>query len=205
LSVGSADVSHPEGERDYRALLWRVLEDGRIEEAESESLVEVATHWGLPFKRVEAIHLGYLSELAKAAWADRNITSVERREIQNAAQLLGFGRLADEQLQTLLRSCEIGVRVDTAATGGEDWTGKTVCFTGECACSIHGQIISREMAEQLAAGKGLRVIPSVIKQLDLLVVADPNTQSGKAKKARQYGIRIIHEPVFWRSLGVAVD
>jgi hypothetical protein len=36
-------------------------------------------------------------------------------------------------------------------------------------------------------------------------VADPNTQSGKAKKARQYGIRIVHEPVFWRSLGVPID
>ena len=205
LSVGSADASHPEGERDYRALLWRALEDGRIEESESESLVGVATHWGLPFKRVEAIHLGYLSELAKAAWADRHITDTERREIQIAAQLLGFGRLTEEQLQNLLRSCEIGVRVDTAATGGEEWTGKSVCFTGECACFIHGQIISREMAEQFAAEKGLRVMPSVTKELDLLIVADSNTQSGKAKKARKYGIRIVHEPVFWRSLGIAVD
>ena len=205
LSVGSADVSHPEGERDYRALLWRALEDGRIEESESESLVEVATNWGLNFKRVEAIHLGYLSELAKAAWADRHITDAERRDIQMAAQLLGFGRLTDEQLQDLLRSCEISVSVDTAANGGEEWTGKSVCFTGECACFIHGQIISREMAEQFAADKGLRVMPSVTKELDLLVVADPNTQSGKAKKARKYGTRIVHEPVFWRSLGIAVD
>ncbi len=205
LSVGSADVSQPEGERDYRALLWRALEDGRIEESENEALVEVATNWGLNFKRVEAIHLGYLSELAKAAWADRHITDAERREILMAAQLLGFGRLTDKQLQNLLRSCEISVSVNTAATGGEEWTGKSVCFTGECACFIHGQIISREMAEQLAAEKGLRVMPSVTKKLDLLVVADPNTQSGKARKARQYGTRIVHEPVFWRSLGISVD
>jgi DNA polymerase-3 subunit epsilon len=61
------------------------------------------------------------------------------------------------------------------------------------------------MAEQLAVKKGLRVLPSVTKKLDLLVVADPNTQSGKAKKARQYGIRIVHEPVFWRALGVPID
>ncbi|OGB94342.1 MAG: hypothetical protein A2Z31_06670 [candidate division NC10 bacterium RBG_16_65_8] len=205
LSVGSADASHPEGERDYRALLWRALEDGRIEESESEALVEVATNWGISFKRVEAIHLGYLSELAKAAWADRQITDVERREIQIAAQLLGFRRLTDEQLQDLLRSCEISVSLETAAIGGEELVGQSVCFTGECACSIHGQIISREMAEQLAAEKGLRVMLSVTKELDLLVVADPNTQSGKAKKARKHGIRIVHEPVFWRSLGIAVD
>ncbi len=205
LSVGSADVSQPEGERDYRSFLWRALEDGRIEESESEALVEIATNWGLNFKRIEAIHLGYLSELAKAAWADQHITDVERRDIQVAAQLLGFGRLTDEQFQNLLRSCEIGVSVNTVATGGEEWAGKSVCFTGECSCFIHGQIISREMAEQLASEKGLRVMPSVTKKLDLLVVADPNSQSGKAKKARQYGIRIVHEPIFWRSLGIAVD
>jgi DNA polymerase-3 subunit epsilon len=70
---------------------------------------------------------------------------------------------------------------------------------------MHGQIISREIAEQFAAKKGLRVMTSVTKKLDLLVVADPNTQSGKAKKARQYGTRIVHEPVFWRSLGISVE
>ena len=66
-------------------------------------------------------------------------------------------------------------------------------------------MITREMAEHIVTEKGLRVMPSVTKKLDLLVVADPNTQSGKAKKAQKYGIRIIHEPVFWRTLGITVD
>jgi DNA polymerase-3 subunit epsilon len=61
------------------------------------------------------------------------------------------------------------------------------------------------MAEKLVTGKGLIVVPSVTKKLDLLVVADPNTQSGKTKKARQYGIRVIHEPTLWRLLGIDVD
>ena len=205
LSVGSTDASHPDGERDYRGLLWRVLEDGRIEEAEGKALVEVAAHWGLSFKRIEAIHVGYLSEMAKAAWADRKITDAERGEIQTAAQLLGFRCLTEEQLQTLLRSCELGLGTGPAPVSREGWAGKSVCFTGECACSINGQLISREMAEGLAAEKGLVVMASVTKKLDLLVVPDPNTQSGKAKKARQYGIRIVQEPVFWRSLGITVD
>lgn len=205
LSAGSADDSIPEGERDYRELLWRALEDGRIQTSEGDALLEVATNWGLPFSRVEAIHLGYLSELAKAAWADQQITDSERREIRATAQLLGFGNLSDDQFQDLLRSCQISVSVDTPASPVEQWTGKTVCFTGECACCIRGQLISREMAEQIASKKGLQVMPSVTKKLDLLVVADPNTQSGKANKARQYGIRIVHEPVFWRVLGLVVD
>jgi DNA polymerase-3 subunit epsilon len=205
LSAGSLDASIPEGERDYRELLWRALEDGRIETSEGDALLDVATNWGLPFSRVEAIHLGYLTELAKAAWADRQITDAERREIRTAAQLLGFGSLSNEQFQDLMRSCQISVGVETPAPPVEQWTGKTVCFTGEFSCHIRGQLISREMAEDLALKHGLIAMPSVTKKLDVLVVADPNTQSGKASKARQYGIRIVHEPVFWRSLGIAVD
>jgi DNA polymerase-3 subunit epsilon len=45
----------------------------------------------------------------------------------------------------------------------------------------------------------------VTKALDYLVCADPDSMSGKAKKARQYGIRILAEPVFWRMVGVSVD
>lgn len=206
LSVGSADSSQPQGESDYRALLWRALEDGRIEESESQSLVDVATHWGVSYDRVKAIHWDYLSRLTKASWADRHITDAERREIHLAAQLLGFGTLTDEQLHNLLHSCEnSATTADTAPPPGEDWTGKSVCFTGECSCSIRGQLVSRELAEQMAASKGLAVLSRVTKKLNFLVVADPNTQSGKAKKAREYGIRIVHEPVFWRSLGIAVD
>ena len=205
LSAGSADASQPEVERDYRALLWRALEDGRVEEYEGNSLVDIATHWGLSFDRVKAIHSDYLSQLAKAAWADRRITEAERREIQLAARLLGFGGLSDDKLHSLLGSCETTALSDASPTLVEEWTGKAVCFTGECGCSMRGQLITREMAEQLAVNKGLRVLPSVTKKLDLLVVADPNTQSGKAKKARQYGIRIVHEPVFWRSRGVPID
>jgi len=205
LSSGTANTSQPEGERDYRALLWRVLEDGRVEEYEGNSLVEIAAHWGLSFDRVKVIHLDYLSQLAKVAWADRHITESERREIQLTAQLLGFGRLSDDQLHDLLGACERTTLSDASTSTVEDYKGKAVCFTGECSCSMRGQLISREMAEQLALDKGLKVLQSVTKKLDILVVADPNTQSGKAKKARQYEIRILHEPVFWRFLGVPID
>lgn len=205
LSRGSADASQREGERDYRMLLWRALEDGRVEDSEGDALVDVATHWGLSFDRVKAIHLDYLSQLALAARADGRITDVERREIQLAVQLLGFGHLSDNQLHDLFQSCGSGGHSDAVDTPNEDLTGKSVCFTGECSCMRHGELITREMAEQFAADKGLQILASVTKKLDILVVADPNTQSGKAKKARQYGIRIVHEPIFWRSLGITVD
>lgn len=60
------------------------------------------------------------------------------------------------------------------------------------------------MAAELATRAGLEVVESVTKKLGVLVVADPQSQSGKARKARQYGIRILHEPVFWKLIEVDV-
>jgi DNA polymerase-3 subunit epsilon len=87
----------------------------------------------------------------------------------------------------------------------ECWRGKTVCFTGESQCAMNGRMITRATAESIAAEKGLIIQSYVTKKLDMLVAADPNTQSSKAKKARQYGTRIIHELIFWRVLGVSID
>jgi len=61
------------------------------------------------------------------------------------------------------------------------------------------------MIAEEAKKAGMIVKNGVVKKLDLLVVADPNSMSGKAKKAREYGIRIIAESEFWRKLGVQVD
>ena len=57
----------------------------------------------------------------------------------------------------------------------------------------------------LAAAAGLTVSKSVTKALDLLVLADPQSMSGKAKKARAYGTTLLAEAVFWRAIGVKVD
>ncbi len=86
-------------------------------------------------------------------WADHNITDAELREFQLAAQMLGFGTLTNEQVS----DCAF-VRAKPAATTlsvlvKTGW-GKTVCFTGECCCSIRNQPISRELAEQMAGEQG---------------------------------------------------
>ena len=61
------------------------------------------------------------------------------------------------------------------------------------------------MALSLAAEKGIDITDSLTKKVELLVVADPHTQSGKAQKARKYGIPLIQEFVFWRAIGVNVE
>ena len=56
---------------------------------------------------------------------------------------------------------------------------------------LDGALISRARAEQLATEAGLIVKKSVTRDLDILVVADPHSLSGKARKAREYGIPAI--------------
>jgi DNA polymerase III subunit epsilon len=205
LSPGLAQIPRSNAERDYRALLCRVLEDGRIEEIEGDSLVETAAGSGLTFAQVEVIHHDYLGQLARAAMADGIITDAERRELHLVARLLGFGRLSDLQVNDLLRTCCRQTEITIVPPTTSEWGGMTVCFTGECQCSIGGIPITRQAAERLAVEKGMTVMSSVTKKLNILVVADPDSQSGKAKKARQYGVRVMHEPVFWRGLGIPVD
>lgn len=208
-----AKLNDPAGQRAtdgaviaYEALLDRVLEDRTVDDSEGEALLDTAVRWGLSTDQVRLAHREYLNRLAVAAVADGIVTDAERRDLKLVARLLGQDqRNLDEMVvdaAAKVSSARLGV---PSAQSTEALAGKRVCFTGEMQCCHHGQLISRETAEELATEAGLTVGDSVTKKLDLLVVADPQTQSGKAKKARQYGIRVMHEPVFWKAIGVEVE
>jgi len=67
----------------------------------------------------------------------------------------------------------------------------SVCFSGDINVTLNGNNYTRKNLESLASENNLELKSGVSKKLDILVVADTQTQSGKAKKARNYGIRII--------------
>jgi DNA polymerase-3 subunit epsilon len=191
----------------YAALLDRMLEDRYVDESEADALVEVAALWGLSTNQIDSAHRAYLNQLAVAAVGDGVISDTERRDLKLVARLLGQEKWdLDPILQeaaTKVASAQVDDREMVAPEGS--LKGKRVCFTGEFQCRYNGELIPRELAEELASKAGLIVNDSVTKKLDLLVLADPHSQSGKAKKARLYGIRIMHEPVFWKTIGVAVE
>jgi DNA polymerase-3 subunit epsilon len=191
----------------YGALLDRVLEDRRIDEAEQAALIEMAQRWGLSGDRIAQAHADYVRQLAIAAVADGIVSTAEHTDLMLAARLLGQDQtMLDRALNDAMsRIGSLATPPAAKKASPAALQGKKVCFTGELQCSVEGALITREKAESLASEAGLQVMPSVTKKLDLLVVADPHTQSGKARKAQSYGIRILHEPVFWRELGVAVD
>jgi DNA polymerase-3 subunit epsilon len=68
-----------------------------------------------------------------------------------------------------------------------------VVFTGEMSCP-------REEWLTRAAG-GLMTHPSVTKAVALVVAADPDSLSAKARKAEAYGIPIVTESAFAGLLG----
>ena len=80
-----------------------------------------------------------------------------------------------------------------------------MCFTGAITDTINGQPITRQMAEMLATNAGLIVATGVTKRLGILVLADPESESGKARKAREYGTRLLAPSTFWGMIGVSVD
>ena len=190
----------------YMDLLGRALEDRNIEEDEGQSLVEVAVQWGLTLDQIKAIHGKYLRSLVKTACADGVVTTKEQEDLRLVSRLLGFQEISQGQLESLIRS--VGndhTQESLLPPGGESLRDKRVCFTGEAQCRLNGTPISRELARSVAEEHGLTVVDAVTKKLDILVVADPHTQSTKAKKARQYGLRIVHEREFWRMLGIATE
>lgn len=87
-----------------------------------------------------------------------------------------------EEIQRLLDAGIVPVTPDEEGP----LAGLSFCFTGSS---------SRPRAEltQLVEGKGGRVLASVTKELQYLVIADPASTSSKAVKARKLGTKLITE------------
>ncbi|KTB49349.1 DNA polymerase III, epsilon subunit or related 3'-5' exonuclease [Dehalogenimonas alkenigignens] len=193
---------------DYTDLLDRVIEDRHIDAQEGASLIDVAERWGLSSSAISRAHNAYLLRLMTAA-LEGGVSEQENRDLRLVARLLGVDSETFNSIMT--RAIKERSILKGHTSSSKDFSsvntfdGKSVCFTGECLGRLNGHVITREMAQDLAAAHGMTIHESVTKKLDILIVADPLTQSGKASKARQYGIRIIHEPVLWRALGLEVQ
>lgn len=187
----------------YSAVLDSVLEDRRIDPSESAELVSLAQSWGLSISDVRAAHREYLRQLAVAALSDGVVSELERRDLEAVSRLLGeppdsVARVLSDAEQLISQRRSASSAVVSRELGG----GRTVCFTGTSNAVIAGEPATRELLHFLAEQAGFVIQESVTKKLDLLVVADPHTQSGKARTARKYGIEIVPEAVFLRRIGV---
>ncbi len=182
----SMDAERPRVEgagAQYVALLDRCLIDGLISVSEGAQLAEVASELGLNCDAVDEIHRDYFVELERRAWADGVLAEDERATLRAVGALL---ELDDEAVAEAVD--------DIVPTAGDSQPesrfklspGDIVVLTGE-------MLRERSAWEADLRELGLVPHPSVTKKVKLVVAADPDSLSGKAKKARDYGIPIVGE------------
>lgn len=196
--VGSADAALGTDTAvvaPYLEVLDRAIEDRRLSDAEQTELAETARMLGLTADRVRSLHSDYVGTLIALARRDCVVTDRERHDLVLVGGALGISGVEDLLDQP---------PEEWKAQPQSSLEGKTVCFTGVLTCTYEGSTVTRDLAHQLAEEAGMVVAPRVTKKLDMLVVADPDSLSGKAAKAREYGIRIVAEAAFWPMLGIEV-
>jgi DNA polymerase-3 subunit epsilon len=163
----------------YLLLLNMAMQDLVISKEEEAELNHWAEDLGVSASEVKKLHEGYLASFVQAALRDGVLTLQEREMIELVAGALDLPVEIPDTPQ-LIQANEDSLRV-----------GKRVCFTGE-AFGFSGNTINRSDLEALAAKVGLNPVKDVTKKgCDILVAADEATMSGKAKKAKEWGIPVI--------------
>jgi len=186
----------------YADLLGRVIEDRRITADEIEALAQLALSWNLTRQSITEIHRSYLTSLIAIALADDVLTDSERTDVESVARVLDLQDVLAELTKAARPALRAALRALDRRT---EFAGKSVCFTGESVCFVRGNRLDRAAQELLAASARLVIAPRVTKKLDLLVLADPDSLSGKAGKAAEYGVRRVAERAFWAAIGVSID
>ncbi len=174
----------------YLDLLDWALADLAISEAEQRQLDQLVADLGLSSEEVAAAHRRYVDELVAAAVRDEIVTDEELDLLHRVAETLAVpASVIDEETAAW--------RPDTG--GVQLMEGMTVCFTGSAAYP-DGTALPRATLEGIAGDLGLTPTSRVTKKnCDLLVAADPSSQSGKAATARQHGIPVIDVHDFLRA------
>ncbi|GAB3412976.1 exonuclease domain-containing protein [Flindersiella endophytica] len=188
-------VPQPPQADTYLALLDRALLDRHISATEADTLVEVATTVGLDRTILDGLHRNYIAELATAAWMDGVVTAEEERDLTLVSELLGLSR---DDSEAALNAAE-AAQARSVSREDPSWgrfalrRNDLVVFTGQMD-------VPRDIWEQRAYDAGLRTHRSVTRQVRLVVSADPDSLSGKARQARGYGIPIVSCEAFERML-----
>jgi len=168
-----------ESEIAYLLLLNMAMDDLIMSVAEKSELDSWATHLGISVSGLQRLHENYLDSFIQTALRDNVITLSEKTIIDKVANALGLTAVIPATASTI------------SLNGNSLAVGSKVCFTG-VATTMSGNTIPRSELESMAAKVGLHPVNSVTKRgCDFLIAADDATMSGKAKKAREWGIEVL--------------
>ena len=160
----------------YLDALDRCLDDGVLSEAERVWLDGTAWALGFDARQRAELHEQYYQLLKMQIISDGIVTGKEQQLAGLIAEALS---LDPADLRSSVRTTD---RVELTR-------GMRVCFTGSAL--LGGAPANRILLEKIAAQAGMTPMKSVTKKCDVLVAADPLSQSHKARTARERGIPII--------------
>ncbi|ANP73569.1 exonuclease domain-containing protein [Cryobacterium arcticum] len=186
ITVKMPEFAGPAEQLDYLALLDLCLLDRELSAHEAQALVQLAEDLGIDRATCVALHERYFTDLVALAWADSVLTEGEIADLITVAQLLG---LPSSAVAAALQPPQLIVAVAPAEPAQARFmltVGDIVVLTGEMQrprADWHAELIHRGFVP----GAG------VTKKSRLVVAADPDSLSGKARKARDYGIPVVSE------------
>lgn len=177
----SLPTSGSTGGSSYQELLRKALSDRRLTSEEISQLALTAESEGLTSEDINEIHEDFLRQVAIEAWMDGVITDAEKSDLIDLAEQLN---VRPTTARELLASPQTG--------SPENWIqlkpGDRIALTGSMD-------LPRETWEARAAAYGLQT-GGVSKKTVLVVAANPDSRSGKARRANELGIPIISEKHF---------
>ncbi|WP_036437038.1 AAA family ATPase [Mycobacterium sp. URHB0044] len=135
-----------------------------------------------------------VADQLRAAAARAPMTPESVARLRDVEELLGVA-IIDDSVESALVGDDIGAALVP---------GARVCFTGT-AEDERGHIVDRDEMQRLAAAAGLRPVPSVTKtRCEVLITAEVGSQSGKARKALEWGKPVFSAAEFfaWLAAGV---
>lgn len=178
-----APVNDLDGAVEYLDLLDRVLLDRKISADERRALDGLAASLRLTAADVERLDRHYMVGVVDAVCADDQLTPGERALVVQLAVLLDLQELEVEGLLAVAEK-----KVSRVEAGVDLKPGALVVLTGMSMDRKRG-------LTAIAEARGLVVWPGVKKGVAAVIAQDPGSQSGKARKAREYGIPVVGEEV----------
>ena len=166
---------------EYVDALSRALSDGVVTDEEVQGLVEVAKYVGLGVSDLKEVHQQYFDEVFTLVWADGLLSDDEINLLREAGRVLGVSEIDVEQ----------SIHNKSGQSKRPLVVGALVCLTGSMTPD-------KSTIASLLATFGILTTDGVSKKTTAVIAADSDSMSGKANKARQYGIPIYTSADIWR-------
>ena len=187
---------------EYLELVDRALLDRHISAREHDQLAVLCVQLGIGREEADALHREHLAGLSAVAWADGVLSPAEVADLQAVAAMLD---VPASDVRRLLEppapwsSAVTGSDAEADAASGRA-TSRFTLLPGDLVVFTGAMDEPRDVWERRAGAAGLVSHPAVTKKVRLVVAADPDSMSGKARKAEAYGIPVVSETGFLRML-----